>query len=183
MIQRRTWILLVGALLSGGAIFWLQKQPPPPASEALGKEKLFTFSRDAVQRIHLQTEDQDLLFVKSDREVNPWDMKGPRERPANDAAIAFLLDRLTQSAIQERFPLGATPVQAGAKPNPYGLSPPTVDLEIGLQDQTQHRLRLGGNNFNHQSIYGQKDNESEILLLPLDLQYATHRTTKEWQAP
>lgn len=100
------------------------------------------------------------------------------QMPANDAYVAYLLDKLVK-AKSERIP---------SDPRiDYGLNEPLATVDIKLNNQVNHQLILGKPNFNDTSLYAIADPPKQVkepiqvLLVTKDFEYAVNRPLSEWK--
>lgn len=100
------------------------------------------------------------------------------QMPANDAYVAYLLDKLVK-AKADRIP---------SDPRiDYGLNEPLATVDIKLNNQVNHQLILGKPNFNDTSLYAIADPPKQVkepiqvLLVTKDFEYAVNRPLSEWK--
>ncbi len=182
-LTRNTWILisLAGVLGVGVYIYESQLAPRQEASEEQRKQ-IFAFTEEEVKNLTIELPDQTLEFERIDKEITPWQMKKPEDVPASSAVIAFLLDALAE---EERDRTFSVPVQ---QLSDYGLDSPIAKISVTLENGEKHRLFLGQPDLGGKLIYAQADppnnpvEEVEVVLVPINFQYAVERELSEWQA-
>jgi hypothetical protein len=109
-------------------------------------------------------------------------MKKPQDKPADEAAIAFLLNLLATS----KSPRTLSVEPQRQKEFGFDQSPGTV--EVTLQNQQRHRLVLGGQDPTESFIYAQVDPPAQtqtslpVVLVPTAFLNAISRPLSEWQA-
>ncbi len=186
-LQRTTWILVTVALVLSTAVYLGEIRGREWREAArVRRQQLFDFPAEAVEAIAIQRRDQETLtFQRSPTELRTWDMAKPVVGTANDPALSFLLNQLVSGQQQQAFT-----IQRRDRPE-YGLLPPAATVTITVADRPQpHTLILGRPNFEEQLVYAlvdppqEADAELEVVLVPIDLQYAVERELNEWlQAP
>ena len=113
--------------------------------------------------------------------TDSWQMKTPNEGPADEAAIAFLLNQMATANSQRPLEVALEEKQA------FGFDKPAATIEVKLKDQTTHRLVLGGKDPIESGVYAQVDpptTESAPLkvdLVPTAFLDAVNRPLSEWE--
>jgi len=199
-LQRLPLILLAIAFLLGGIVYFSGLQPSPTGDTAqTNTEPLFGFKEAAVQTLTLTTQGQTLSFVKtpigrvaaqtgqtkaeSAKTDHPvWLMTAPAQAPANDAAVAYLLNLMANGTRQHSLPIAAT------KQAEFGFDKPLAIATIKLSNHQTHQLILGKPNFNHSALYAQVDPpdiataDRAIVLVSKDFENAVTRALPDWQS-
>lgn len=181
-LQRTTLILLVSAILLGGVVYFSEMQAASKREATkTTKQPIFSFKEDQIQSLTIYTAKDTLEFERVNEPVAGWRMKTPNEAPASNAAVAFLLDLVTEGKSDRSFTVSTNQRQE------YGLDQPTATVKIQLKNKESHRLILGKPDFNNSFLYAQVDPPSQtpsqitVLLVPVDFQYAVNRPLSEWQ--
>lgn len=181
-LQRTTLILLVSAILLGGVVYFSEMQAASKREATkTTKQPIFAFKEDQIQSLTIYTTKDTLEFERVSQPVGSWRMKTPNEAPASNAAMAFLLDLLTEGKSDRSFTVPTNQRQE------YGLDQPMATVKIQLKNKESHRLILGKPTFNNSFLYAQVDPPSQtpaqitVLLVPVDFQYAVNRPLSEWQ--
>ena len=185
-LQRSTWILLISALLLGGGVYFYEKQVAPQKEIVkTTKKPIFSFKEDRIQSLTLYSKKNRLQVVKLERVTGgttQWKMKYPQDVPASDAAVSFLLNLLVEGK-SDRTINNVSAEQL----KEYGLDEPEAKVKIELKNKQVHRIILGKLDFNRSFLYAQVDpyiqnnQKSEVLLVPVDFEYAVNRPLAEWQ--
>ena len=179
---KQTSVALVAiAVLLGGWVYMTTQDSPPQNAQTAQTTQLFSFQEADVQRLTVKTLTKSLVFEREAGASPRWKMTAPKAGPANEGAIAFLLNLLAtgKSQASQKVPLARLPE--------FELDRPFATIEVTLKDQKTHRLTLGKPNFNNTGIYGQVDPpnpptpEHPVVLLPLEFQNAVTRSETEWQ--
>lgn len=143
--------------------------------QAKSDEKpLFNFKEQDVQAFTVQTPKQTLAFER----VSFWMLKKPEVAPADEGAVAFLLNLMATGKSDRTF------IVPPARKSEFGLAQPSATVEVKLSNQ-QHRLILGKPNFNRNFLYALVDppenQDLSILLIPINFQNAVDRPLVEWK--
>ena len=185
-LQRSTLVLVVGALLLGGVTLFTQARQSnrPTTAQGEAASPVYGFDEADVVSLHIETQTQAVTFQRD--EAGFWQMTSPEAHPAEEAAIAFLLSRLTTDGL-----LRTTTIDA-ANQAEFGLDVPFATLEITLQDETNHSLVLGDADFSGQNSYALIDPETiplseaagevTVVLVSDDVLNGVDRPLEEWQA-
>jgi hypothetical protein len=185
-LQRSTWILLSLALLLGVGVYFYEKQVAPQKEIVkTTKKQIFSFKEDQIQSLTIYINKKPLQVVKLERVSGgktQWQMKYPQDVPASDAAVSFLLNLLVEGK-SDRTINNVSAEQL----KEYGLDEPEYKVKIELKNKEVHRIILGKLDFNRSFLYAQVDpyvqnnQKSEVLLIPVDFEYAVNRPLAEWQ--
>ncbi|MER3478779.1 MAG: hypothetical protein C4287_22875, partial [Leptolyngbya sp. ERB_1_2] len=177
----------------GGFVYYTESKKPPQVDEAKSDEKpLFNFKEQDVQAFTVQTAKQTVAFEKTalsvplnqkDSKINssPWLMKQPEVAPADEGAIAFLLNFLATGKSDRAFNVPA------ARKAEFGLDQPSATVDVKLSNQQSHRLVIGKPNFNRNFVYALTDPPADpnqdlpVLLIPINFQNAVDRPLNEWK--
>lgn len=185
-LKPTTLMLVASVLVLGGVALLVQSQPQQTTSPTTPGEKSASqvegappvrFKEDDVQRFTLETEGRSLSFERNAQ--GKWQMTAPEKQPANDAAVAYLLNVMTTG-------VSRTVTVPGGDRKPYGLEPPLATIHLDLKNQQQHQLVIGGYNFDRTSLYAQLDPPTTptanltLLLVSPDFETAVKRPTPEW---
>lgn len=160
-LQRSTVILVAVALLLGGVVLLTQTDRSGPndstsAQSDTDASPIFEFEEADVVGLQIETDGQEVVFEQD--ESGFWQMIQPEEHPAEEAAIAFLLSRLTTDGLVQTTTIDA------ANPSEFGLEVPFATVELTLADDSTHLLVLGDADFSGQNYYALVDPEEFPLL-------------------
>jgi hypothetical protein len=182
-LQRTTLVLLVTAFLLGGVVY-LSEISGRQNQEATKttKQPIFAFKEDDIQSVTIDLGKEVLDFERISGQLTHWQMKQPKDAPASDAAVAFLLDLLAEGKSDHSFLIQANQLKE------FGLDKPMATVRVKLKNQQIHRLVLGKPDFNRSFLYAQADPATtqipqalKVLLVPIDFEYAVNRPMSEWQ--
>ncbi|NJL01665.1 MAG: hypothetical protein HC838_16765 [Spirulinaceae cyanobacterium RM2_2_10] len=193
-LSRVTWIWIVLALILSSVVYIgeVLGRQRREAAQAI-QQQLFDFPADAIETIAIEYRDRDPLAFEqvesesaseSESETLAWQMTEPLRSPASDPAMSFLVNLLVEGEQQQAFRIDPDDLAT------YELAEPFATLTITTREQpAPYRVALGRTNFEGQLIYAQVDSpatdetgELEVVLVPIDLQYAVERELNEWLA-
>lgn len=188
MFQKSTMALVAIALILGAGVIVAETQRDPATSTLEGERganrPVFSFEEGDVTGIHIETDGQVVTFER-DAEGR-WQMTAPEAMPAEPAAIAFLLSRLTGDGLLHDLTL------EGAERSDFGLEVPFATVELTLGDGSSHRLIVGTRDFSGEGIYALIDPEQfplpqeatdiPLAVLSQDVLNGIDRPLEEWQA-
>jgi hypothetical protein len=179
-------MLLVSALLLGGVVYYseIQRTQKQEAVKTT-KPQIFYFKEDEIKSLTIYIDEETLELERvSGKSTDYWQMKMPKDVPASNAAVAFLVNLLVNGKSERRFTVPATQ----NKLQEYGLDKPLATIRVEMKNQQIHRLILGKPDFNRSFLYAQADPSNqtpqplEVLLVPIDFEYAVTRPLSEWQS-
>ena len=181
-LQRTTLILLISAILLGGFVYFYEiKGAPQREAAKTTKQPIFAFEEDEIQSVTIYTDDETWKFERLSKPELGWQMKKPKNTPANDAAISFLLNLLAKGESDRTIFVTADKLKE------YGLNRPSATVEVKLKGEKVHKLVLGKPDFNRSFFYAQVDPSEQksealsVLLVPIDFEYAVNRPMSEWE--
>ena len=182
-LQRTTLFLLCTAIVLGGVVYLAETQEAKQREVAkITKLPIFGFKEDQIQGMTIYQDEDTLEFERATGKDTGWRLKTPKDVPASNAAVAFLLNLLVEGKSDRSFLI--KPAQLAD----YGLDKPLAVISIKLKNQQSHQLILGKPDFNRSSLYAQVDpsvqlpNSWNVLLVPIDFEYAVNRPLSEWQS-
>lgn len=182
-LQRTTWILLATAL-SLGSFVYLAEFTRSSRREAaqVRARKLFQLSEDQVVGLAIARPEQMLRFERTGKEQQPWQMKQPDDVPASEPEVAFLLNLIVEGKRDRAFKVERSRLAE------YGLDRSSAEITVQVKGKEQpHTLLLGKPNFDEKFLYARVDppakpeKEVEVVLVPIDFQYAVERDLKDWK--
>ncbi len=181
-LQKTTWILLVFALLLGGAVISYEKLIAPQRQATQSQKKqIFNFEEDAIQSLKITSDETTLRFTRNQHQTYTWQMREPKNVPGNDAVVAFLLNLLVEGTSNNKITISAD------ERSEYGLEKPFATIEVELDNETTNQLVLGKADFSGKFLYAIADQASDtdadikVILVPIDFQYAVDRDLDEWK--
>lgn len=185
-LKPTTIVLLCTAIACGmGVYLWITSQDSPQETTEQQElvQQLFQFNEDQVATLTVETPKLTLVFERSQQSFpNTWRMKKPQDKPADEAAVAFLLNLLATSKSPRT--LSVEPSQQ----KEFGFDQSPGNVKVILKDQTTHTLVLGGQDPTESFLYAQVDPGSDsaqklqVVLVPTAFLNAINRPLLEWQA-
>ncbi|MCL4402414.1 MAG: DUF4340 domain-containing protein [Acidobacteria bacterium] len=133
-------LLVAAALLAvlGGLLYWSnkkQKLADAKGPDAGGSLKLLSIPEDQIKDVKLvRTVDTTVLSKGND---GKWQIAEPKPLPADQDAVNSMvssLSSLTGDKLVE---------EKAADISPYGLKPPTLEVEVGLKNGKTDKLMIG----------------------------------------
>jgi hypothetical protein len=178
-LKSTTWILVLVAVILGGAVYFTQVHNPPQTQATSQSQSLFDFQENQVKSLTVKTQLRSLAFTKTDQGV--WQMQEPDKTTADPAAIAYLLN-LIATGKSDRT-ITASPGQQAD----FGLNQPMAVIDLTLDNQKTHRLIVGGYNYNRSALYAQADpatdaQELKVVLVSSEFDMAVNRALADWKA-
>ncbi len=182
-LKRNTWLLLLLATILGGWVYFYEIRGQAKRTQIQAEQKqIFNFTEEAIAKITIERSNVTLELVRTGDSNRPWQMKQPEDVPASDATVSFLVDLLVRGERDRSFTVPATQLEE------YGLDNPQTKISVTLNNGQIHQIFLGQPNINDKSLYAQTDlskknnnQETEILLVPKNWQYAVERDLQEWK--
>ncbi|NEQ49821.1 MAG: DUF4340 domain-containing protein [Leptolyngbya sp. SIO3F4] len=175
-LQHSTGILLGVATVLVATVTLVETQK---GSQTHKGNTLYDFAEADVGSFTIDLEDRTLAFSKID---DTWQMTKPESTEADPSSIAFLLNILTSSIIEET--ITTTPDRLEA----YGLDAPvaTVNLQV---DEANYTLIVGDEDFSGAALYvmpSKNNDEStqsiDIHLISNELENGLERPLEDWKA-
>lgn len=180
-LQKTTWILATIAILMGGFVYFHEIQGKSQQQETQNKQnKIFGFQADDIESLNITTKQQTLELQRTKDPNQVWQMKQPKDTPANDAVVSFLINLLVYGQSDRTLTI---PREKGQD---YGFNNPSAIINIQLKNQQSHQLILGNPDFKNELIYAQIDplpqaKEVKISLVSKDFLNAVERKLEEWK--
>lgn len=182
-LQKTTLFLLGLALALGGFVYFNELKNQSELEVIQNKPAaIFNFQEEDIIKLIITTQKQTLEFSRSEGKQFTWHMKQPKNVPANDGVVSFLLNLLVLGKSQRSFTVSADNLSQ------YGLQPPFAKIKIILRDRQEYHLTLGKADFENKYLYASIEPQSnlqqtrQILLVSKNFQYAiSERTLQDWQ--
>jgi Domain of unknown function (DUF4340) len=155
-MKRNTLILLLVAIVGGGAVYYLEVKPGKPRDEVPETSKpAFNFKREEINAITLTRGSEKP--VNFEMQNNKWFVRQPIEAPADESAMNGIIGDLVSARVDRDFP--------GDDLKAYGLAEPAVKLEIKLKNGQTHRLDLGSKDPLGSFAYAKIDGAQNVSLI------------------
>jgi uncharacterized protein DUF4340 len=152
-------ILLIAAVAIAGVYFFETRSGDSSEVATETKPAAFKFKREDITSITLARKDQTVVL---ENQNNKWVITEPVKAAADEGVVNSLVGDLVSAHIQREFP------PAGDLKE-YGLSEPTVKLEVKLNSGETHNITLGGSDDISLSAYAKIDGSQNVALLPVSL--------------
>ncbi|WP_299409184.1 DUF4340 domain-containing protein [Acaryochloris sp. IP29b_bin.148] len=184
-LKSTTIVLLITAIVGGVGVFlWTnaQKSPEEATQQQEQLQQVFSFNEDQVETLTVTTPKLTLVFERSQQSFpHTWRMKKPQDQPADEAAVAFLLNLLATTK---------SPRTLAVKPSrqeEFGFDQSPGTIQVVLKNKQTHNLVLGGQEPTESYLYAQVDPQSapvdtlQVVLVPTAFLNAINRPLTEWQ--
>ena len=160
-MKKNTIILLLIAVIGAAAVYYLEIKPGKPRDqEADATKPAFSFNKEDITSITLTrgSEKTDLQFENS-----KWVIKQPVSADADEDALNALTSDMTNVRIEREFPASEADL------NTYGLTSPTVRLDVKLKNGQTHKIEFGSKEPISSAVYARIDGSQNIALLAASL--------------
>lgn len=167
MIRKSTLIVLLLALIAGGAVYFFdwrrgekeKEKPPEDTAKSAFNAQAADVSSITITR-PARAGSQPISLQKRD---GSWLITQPIATTADPTVLDSIATDISAAHIAGTLP--ATPDRLKV----YNLDPPQVILDFQLQNGTKHTVRFGDRDFNGTSAYSIIDGSNDVSLLPYSL--------------
>jgi hypothetical protein len=160
-MKRSTLILLLVAVVAVVTIYFVDiKSGDTSDAEPEKSRPAFKFTREDVTSISLVRGGQ---AVNLETQNNKWVITQPINAVADESAMNSLIGDLVSARVEEEF------APSGGDFKQFGLSEPTVKLEVKLKNGETHRVELGAKDVTGMSAYARIDGSQNVARLPVSL--------------
>lgn len=176
MIKKPTLIVLVCAIILGGAVYyfqWRKSKNPSAAAGDNGKPAFSLKSSDVAGLAILYPGKTDESEIRLTNEDGKWDITQPIETDANQSAIDGITDGLASAHVTQTEP--GTPDRLKA----FGLDSPRLELDFQTKSGAKHKILMGDKDFTGSYVYSLIDAEKNVSLLPLSLYDNSNKPVQE----
>jgi len=165
MIKKSTLIVLLCALVLGGAVYYFQWRSTKIVKPSEDTSKLaFSMQADDITSLTVSHPGKaDQPPIRIDFHNGAWSIMQPLDTGADTAAVRAITDGLAAARISQTEPGAPDRLKA------YGLAPPHVSLEFQVKSGAKHTVLLGDKDFTGISVYSVIDAGKDVSLLPLSL--------------
>ncbi|HTU35723.1 MAG TPA: DUF4340 domain-containing protein [Candidatus Acidoferrum sp.] len=166
MIKKPTLIVVVCAIILGGAVYyfqWRKSKNPSAATVDNGKPAFSLQSSDVADLTILhpgQTDEPTIQLAKQD---GSWNLTQPVDTGADQPAINGIVDGLASAHVTQTEP--GTPDRLKA----FGLDTPQLELDFQTKSGAKHKILIGDKDFTGSYVYSVIDGQKSVSLLPLSL--------------
>ena len=172
MIKTTTLLVLLGAILLGGAVYFFDvKRGEKLKEKATADESKTAFSIGSGADIKSLTIARPAAAgepsVRLEKRDGAWWIVEPLQTDASDQAVQRIADGIATARVAQTEP------GAPDRMKVYGLDPPAVSIDFQLQNGSKHSLKLGDKDFTGVSVYAVLDGAKDVALLPQTLLTST----------
>jgi hypothetical protein len=172
MIKTTTLLVLVGAVLLGGAVYFFDvKRGEKEKEKATAEESKTAFSITSGAEIKSLTIARPATAgeppVRLEKRDGAWWIVEPIQTDASDQAVQKMADGIATARVTQTEPGAPDRLKV------YGLDPPALSIDFQLQNGSKHSLKLGDKDFTGVSVYAILDGAKDVALLPQTLLTST----------
>ena len=175
MIKKSTLIVLLCAVVLGGAVYYMQwRNSKKPATFDDTSKPAFTMQGDDVTSVtisHPRKPDQPP--IRLDFRNGEWSIMQPLDTGADQSVARGISDGLASARISQTEP--GTPDRLKA----YGLDPAEVSIEFQLKNEAKHKILLGDKDFTGTDVYSVVDGGKTVGLVPLSLETSADKSVDD----
>ena len=168
MIKTTTLLVLLGAVLLGGAVYFFDvKRAEKEKEKATADESKTAFSIGSGADIKSLTIVRPAAAgeppVRLEKRDGTWWIVEPLLTDASDQVVQRMADGIAIARVAQTEPGAPDRLKV------YGLDPPAVSIDFQLQNGSKHSLKLGDKDFTGVSVYAIVDGAKDVALLPQTL--------------
>lgn len=172
MIKTTTLLVLVGAVLLGGAVYFFDvKRGEKEKEKATAEESKTAFSISSGTDIKSLTIARPAAAgeppVQLEKRDGAWWIVEPFQTDASDQVVQRMADGIATARVTQTEPGAPDRLKV------YGLDPPALSIDFQLQNGSKHSLKLGDKDFTGVSVYAILDGAKDVALLPQTLLTST----------
>jgi Domain of unknown function (DUF4340) len=175
MIKKSTLIVVVCAILLGGAVYyfqWRSSKTEKPLEDT--SKPAFSIQADDITALtisHPGKTDQPLIQLSNQN--GNWTITQPLETGADASAVRGIADGLASARISQTEPGTADRLKV------YGLDSPHVELSFQVKSGAKHKILMGDKDFTDISVYSIIDDSKTVSLLPVSLYTSTDKSVDD----
>ena len=177
MIKKSTLIVLLVAVLGGGAVYyfdWQRGQKQAAKATEDTAKPVFTLQSGDISSLSISyPADAKSQAIALEKHGDAWDITQPIETGADEPSVEGIVEELATARASQTEPGAPDRLKA------YGLEPPAVLLDFQLKNGTKHSLKLGKKDFTGVSVYALADNAKDVALLPESLLVSVDKPLQE----
>lgn len=174
-----TLILVAIAAVLGGIVYLAERRSASQVEAESAQQDLFDFEEAEVQALTIRTAEQSLAFKK---QGDRWQLISPEAAPANQAAVAYLLNLMATGSSERLLNVDAK------ERSQFGLDLPLASINVQLKNRQTYTLILGDYDFNRSFLYAQTNpaitdsGTLDVMLVAVEFENAVERSLDEWTA-
>jgi hypothetical protein len=177
MIKKSTLIVLLVAVLAGGAVYYFDWQrgqkEAEKATQDTSKPAFSVLAPDISSLSISYPADPKSQGMQLEKRSGAWQITQPIQTGADDPSVQGIVQQLATARVTQTEP--GTPDRLKV----YGLDPPAVVLDFQMQNGAKHNLKLGKKDFTGVSVYAIADNAKDVVLLPESLLVSVDKPLQE----
>jgi hypothetical protein len=177
MIRKSTLIILLIALLAGGAVYYFDWKRGEKQKDKLPEDtSKLAFTAQAADITsftisHPARPNSPAVVLQKHDDV--WQITQPINTPADPNSSESIASDIASARISGIEP--GTPDRLKA----YNLDPPQMVLDFQLQNGSKHTIRFGDRDFTGTSAYSIVDSSKDVSLLPYSLFSTSDKTADD----
>jgi hypothetical protein len=177
MIKKSTLIVLLVAILAGGAVYYFDWQrgqkEAAKATEDTSKPAFSVPAQDISSLSISYPADPKARAIQLEKHGGDWQITQPIQTGADDLSVQGIVEQLATARVSQTEPGAPDRLKA------YGLDTPAVSLDFQLQNGAKHNLKLGKKDFTGVSVYAIADHAKDVVLLPESLLVSVDKPLQE----
>ena len=177
MIKKSTLIVLLVAILAGGAVYYFDWQRGQKEAEKATQDTskpAFPVQAQDISSLSISyPADPKSQAIQLEKRGGAWQITQPIQTGADDPSVQGIVQQLATARVSQTEP--GTPDRLKV----YGLDNPAVALDFQVQNGAKHNLKLGKKDFTGVSVYAIADNAKDVVLLPESLLVSVDKPLQE----
>jgi hypothetical protein len=177
MIKKSTLIVLLVAILAGGAVYYFDWQRGQKEAEKATQDTskpAFSVQAQDISALSISyPADPKSQAIQLEKRGGAWQITQPIPTGADDPSVQGIVQQLATARVTQTEP--GTPDRLKV----YGLDIPAVALDFQMQNGAKHNLKLGKKDFTGVSVYAIADNAKDVVLLPESLLVSVDKPLQE----
>src|SRR5580700_5585224 len=167
MIKKSTLIVLLVAIVAGGAVYYFDWQRGQKEAEKATQDMskpAFSLQAQDISWLRISyPADPKSQAIQLAKSGGAWQITQPIQTGADDPSVQGIVQQLATAAVSQTEPGAPDRLKV------YGLDTPAVALDFQTKSGAKHSLRLGKKDFTGVSVYAIADNAKDVVLLPESL--------------
>ena len=177
MIKKSTLLVLLVAILAGGAVYYFDWQRGQKEAEKATQDTskpAFSVPAQDISSLSISyPADPKSQAIQLEKRSGTWQITQPIQTGADDPSVQGIVQQLATARVSQTEP--GTPDRLKV----YGLDNPAVALDFQVQNGAKHNLKLGKKDFTGVSVYAIADNAKDVILLPESLLVSVDKPLQE----
>src|SRR5580700_1226876 len=177
MIKKSTLIVLLVAIVAGGAVYYFDWQRGHKEAEKATQDMskpAFSLQAQDISWLRISyPADPKSQAIQLAKSGGAWQITQPIQTGAYDPSVQGIVQQLATAAVSQTEPGAPDRLKV------YGLDTPAVALDFQTQSGAKHNLKLGKKDFTGVSVYAIADNAKDVVLLPESLLVSVDKPLQE----